>query len=55
MPGILIMNYSGSDAAAAPQDGFNKKRNYKGKLINGERNEAWRDIPAGASVVNRGP
>jgi mediator of RNA polymerase II transcription subunit 14 len=54
MPGILIMNHSGSDAAAASRDGENKKRNHEGTLINGERNDARRDTPAGASAVNGG-
>ena len=49
------MNYSGSDIAAAPRDGDNKKRDHKGKLINGERNDARRYMPAGAPAVNRGP
>jgi mediator of RNA polymerase II transcription subunit 14 len=35
MPGILIMNHSGSDWA---RDGDNKKRSFDGKLLNGDRN-----------------
>ena len=54
MPGILIMNHSGSDVAAASRDGENKKRNHEGTLINGERNDARTDTPAGASAVNGG-
>ncbi|CAO2656307.1 Nn.00g051100.m01.CDS01 [Neocucurbitaria sp. VM-36] len=47
------MNHSGSDAAAAaPRDGENKKRDHDGKLINGARNDARTDTPAGAPAVN---
>ncbi|KAF1946732.1 MED14-domain-containing protein [Clathrospora elynae] len=49
------MNYSGSDAAAAPRDGDNKKRNHEGTLVNGARNDARRGTPAGGPVVNGGP
>jgi mediator of RNA polymerase II transcription subunit 14 len=54
MPGILIMNHSGSNAAAISRDGENKKRNHEGSLINGERNDARRDTSAGAPAVNGG-
>ena len=54
MPGILIMDHSGSDAAAAPQEGDNKKRDYEGRLVNGGHSDARTDTPAGAPAVNGG-
>jgi mediator of RNA polymerase II transcription subunit 14 len=51
MPGILIMNHSGSDATAASRDADDRKRNSQGKLVNGDRNDARRDTP-GAPAVN---
>jgi mediator of RNA polymerase II transcription subunit 14 len=48
MPGILIMDHSGSDVAAAPRDGENKKRNCEGSLING--NGARKDPPITPNV-----
>ncbi|KAH7378814.1 mediator complex subunit MED14-domain-containing protein [Pyrenochaeta sp. MPI-SDFR-AT-0127] len=52
MPGILMMNHSGPDAAAALRDGENKKRDHDGKLINGGWNDARRDTPAAGPVAN---
>jgi mediator of RNA polymerase II transcription subunit 14 len=54
MPGIRIMNHSGSDAAAASRDGENKKRNHEGNLVSGERNDARRDTPARGPDTNGG-
>jgi mediator of RNA polymerase II transcription subunit 14 len=44
MPGILIMNHSGSDSA---RDGDNKKRSFDGKLLNGDRNSNGNDMAVG--------
>jgi mediator of RNA polymerase II transcription subunit 14 len=52
MPGLLIMNHSGPNAAAASRDGENKKRNHEGNLINGDRSEARRDTPNGGPSNN---
>lgn len=60
MPGILIMDYSGSDAPPALRDGENKKRDHDGrlvngghdgKLVNGDQNNAPRDTINGASLA----
>lgn len=39
MPGILKMESNASDGPAAPKDGENRKRDFEGKLVNGERQE----------------
>ncbi|KAL6709492.1 mediator complex subunit [Coniothyrium glycines] len=52
MPGILVMNHTGYDAAATPRDGETKKRDYDGRLVNGDRNDRS-DTPAGPSTTNR--
>lgn len=54
MPGILMMDSSAPNAAAAAREGDGKKRERDGMLVNGERNDARRDTPGGAST-NGGP
>jgi mediator of RNA polymerase II transcription subunit 14 len=48
MPGILIMDHE-SGAATGSLDGDNRKRNFEGKLVNGDT----RDAPA-ATTINGG-
>lgn len=50
MPGLLIMNHSGSDAAAGTRDAEGKKRNHEGKMINGDRMDV-----SSPAAVNGGP
>ncbi|KAF2851123.1 MED14-domain-containing protein [Plenodomus tracheiphilus IPT5] len=50
MPGILMMDPSAPNAAAAAHEGDSKKRDSDGMLLNGSRIDARRDTPAGASV-----
>jgi hypothetical protein len=53
MQGTHIMNYSGSaDAAATSRNRDNEERNRKSKLMSYERNDARRDMLAGAPVVD---
>lgn len=58
MPGILTMDHNASDGSAAPKDGENRKRDFEGKLVNGERQEGgavngapMKSLSSSASVV----
>ncbi|KAI8939456.1 hypothetical protein NX059_003232 [Plenodomus lindquistii] len=47
MPGILVMDSSAPNAAAAARDADTKKRDRHGTLVNGDRNNARQDTPSG--------